>query len=188
MKIGYARVSTDDQSLNLQLDALTAAGCDKVFSDRGVSGADTTRTGLSNALGSVQEGDVLIVWKLDRLGRSLVHLIELVETLRSRGAGFCSLTDGIDTTTSTGKLVFHIMGALAEFERDLIRERTCAGLAAARLRGAKIGRPRKLSREQVEEIKHLHAKGISFSKLAPRYKVNRSTLSRALIGLSEDDG
>ena len=121
MKIGYARVSTDEQNLDLQLDALKAAGCEKIFMDQGVSGITKERAGLSEALSSIGKEDILVVWKLDRLGRSLGFLCELIEQLKEQGAGFHSLTDGIDTTTTGGKLVFHIMGALAEFERDLIR-------------------------------------------------------------------
>jgi DNA invertase Pin-like site-specific DNA recombinase len=141
MIVGYARVSTDDQTLALQLDALQAAGCETVFRDT-ISGAKTERPGLSKALDHVRNGDMLVVWRLDRLGRSLSHLIELIQTLEGRGVGFKSLTEQIDTTTSGGKLIFHIFGALAEFERNLIRERTMTGLAAARARGRMGGRPR----------------------------------------------
>jgi DNA invertase Pin-like site-specific DNA recombinase len=137
--VGYARVSTFDQDPALQLDALTAAGCGKVFEDR-ASGARTDRPGLQKALDYAREGDVLIVWKLDRLGRSLPHLIETVSTLEKRAVGFRSLTEAIDTTTPGGRLVFHLFGALGQFERDLIRERTRAGLAAAEARGRNGGR------------------------------------------------
>src|ERR671917_2418146 len=140
MQIGYARVSTEEQTLNLQLDALHAAGCEQIFTDW-VSGARAERPGLANALGHLREGDTLVVWRLDRLGRSLPHLIETVTALAARGVGFRSLTESIDTTHSGGKLIFHIFGALAEFERDLIRERTRAGLAAARARGRNGCRP-----------------------------------------------
>src|ERR671916_896229 len=139
MRTGYARVSTDDQTLNLQLDALKAAGCAQIFTDR-VSGAKAERPGLANALGHLRDGDTLVVWRLDRLGRSLPHLIETVTALADRGVGFKSLTESIDTTNTGGRLIFHIFGALAEFERDLIRERTQAGLKAARARGRKGGR------------------------------------------------
>jgi DNA invertase Pin-like site-specific DNA recombinase len=141
MQIGYARVSTDDQTLDLQLDALTKAGCDRIFRDT-VSGAKAERPGLRTALDHVRTGDTLVVWRLDRLGRSLQHLIETLTGLQERGIGFRSLTESIDTTTSSGKLIFHIFGALAEFERDLIRERTRAGLVAARARGRIGGRPK----------------------------------------------
>ena len=139
--IGYARVSTHEQTLDLQKDALEKIGCIKIFSDV-VSGAKAERTGLHEALEYVREGDTLVVWRLDRLGRSLKHLIETITKLNNRKIGFKSITENIDTTTSGGKLVFHIFGALAEFERDIIRERTNAGLTAARARGRLGGRPK----------------------------------------------
>src|SRR5919206_2285768 len=141
MLIGYARVSTLDQNLDLQQDALRKAGCERLFTDV-ASGSQTTREGLEVALGFLRAGDALVVWKLDRLGRSLKQLIDLVLTLETREVGLWSLQERLDTTTSGGKLIFHVFGALAEFERDLIRERTQAGLAAARARGRKGGRPR----------------------------------------------
>jgi DNA invertase Pin-like site-specific DNA recombinase len=141
MLIGYARVSTQDQTLHLQRDALRKIGCDKIFTDT-ASGAATERQGLAEALDYVREGDTLVVWKLDRLGRSLKHLIETITHLNNRNIGFKSITENIDTTTSGGKLIFHIFGALAEFERDIIRERTNAGLQAARARGRFGGRPK----------------------------------------------
>jgi DNA invertase Pin-like site-specific DNA recombinase len=140
MNIGYARVSTADQTLALQQDALQAAGCGRVFADT-IGGATDARPGLDEALAFARAGDVLVVWRLDRLGRSLKYLIELINRLHEREVGFKSLTEQIDTTTSGGKLIFHVFGALAEFERDLIRERTQAGLAAARARGRLGGRP-----------------------------------------------
>src|SRR2546421_8675351 len=141
MVIGYARVSTQDQTLNLQKDALEKLGCSKIFTDT-ASGAKAERNGLEEALEYVREGDTLVVWRLDRLGRSLKHLIETITKLNNRNIGFKSITENIDTTTSGGKLVFHIFGALAEFERDIIRERTQAGLLAARARGRLGGRPK----------------------------------------------
>src|SRR5881227_29598 len=141
MLIGYARVSTQDQTLNLQRDALEKIGCSKIFTDT-ISGATTERKGLDEALAYVRAGDSLVVWKLDRLGRSLKHLIETITALNNRKIGFKSITENIDTTTSGGKLIFHIFGALAEFERDIIRERTNAGLTAARARGRLGGRPK----------------------------------------------
>ena len=141
MLIGYARVSTADQNLDLQKDALNAGGCGQLFTDT-ASGAKSERPGLSQALKECREGDTLVVWKLDRLGRSLAHLVETVRELNARGVGFKSLQENIDTTTSGGKLIFHIFASLAEFERDLIRERTNAGLSAARARGRKGGRPK----------------------------------------------
>jgi DNA invertase Pin-like site-specific DNA recombinase len=143
MLIGYARVSTHVQSLSLQLDALKKARCQKVFDDK-VSGARSERPGLEATLEYVREGDTLLVWRLDRLGRSLKDLIEIIGGLEKRGIGFRSLQESIDTTTSRGRLIFHVFGALAEFERNLIRERTRAGLEAARARGRKGGRPRAL--------------------------------------------
>jgi len=141
MLVGYARVSTQEQTLNLQRDALAKVSCDRIFTDT-ASGAKNERPGLEEAVRFMREGDTLVVWKLDRLGRSLKHLIETVTALHQRKIGFRSLTENIDTTTSTGKLIFHVFGALAEFERDLIRERTQAGLAAARARGRLGGRPK----------------------------------------------
>jgi DNA invertase Pin-like site-specific DNA recombinase len=141
MLIGYARVSTTDQHLALQTDALQAAGCERLFRDT-VSGAKTERPGLAAALRECRPGDTLVVWKLDRLGRSLPHLVETVRELVARGVGFQSVQEQIDTTTSGGKLIFHLFASLAEFERDLIRERTNAGLSAARARGRKGGRPK----------------------------------------------
>src|SRR5687767_15935120 len=142
--IGYARISTNEQHLHLQQDALKSAGCLKIFTDT-ISGAKSERKGLTEALDFIRGGDTLVVWRLDRLGRSLKDLIERITELHSRNIGFKSLTEQIDTTTSGGKLVFHIFGALAEFERDLIRERTQAGLRAARARGRTGGRPKVLA-------------------------------------------
>src|SRR5258708_2371613 len=143
MKIGYIRVSKSEQREGLQEDALKAAGCEKFFMDK-ISGAKFEREGLNAALAFARSGDIVVVWKLDRLGRSLIELIRRMNTLKERGVEFVSLTEQIDTTTRGGKLIFHMMGALAEFERDLIRERTMAGLEAARARGHNGGRPRKL--------------------------------------------
>lgn len=155
MLIGYARVSTQDQTLDLQRDALTKAGCSKIFTDT-ASGILAERSGLNEALQFVRAGDILVVWKLDRLGRSLKNLIEAVTMLNERGIGFRSITESIDTTTPGGKLIFHVFGALAEFERDLIRERTLAGLSAARARGRQGGRPRKLDAKKIGLLKKLH--------------------------------
>jgi DNA invertase Pin-like site-specific DNA recombinase len=141
MLIGYARVSTTEQTLALQQDALQRAGCSKILTDT-ASGSIADRKGLEEAISQLRPGDALVVWRLDRLGRSLKHLIETITALHSRGIGFKSLTEQIDTTTSGGKLIFHIFGALAEFERGIIRERTQAGLAAARARGRQGGRPK----------------------------------------------
>lgn len=147
MRIGYARVSSDDQNLALQKDALQAAQCERVYEEK-ESGGKTDRPELLKLLEVLRQGDTLVVWRLDRLGRSLKHLIEIVEKLEAMGVGFQSLTENIDTTTSGGKLVFHIFAALAEFERTLIRERTRAGLKAARSRGRQGGRPKALNTEK----------------------------------------
>jgi DNA invertase Pin-like site-specific DNA recombinase len=149
MKVGYARVSTIEQDLAMQTDALEQAGCERIFQDK-ASGAKAERPGLQEALAFLRKGDSLVVWRLDRLGRSLKHLIETVGELEERGIGFQSLQESIDTTTSGGRLIFHIFGALAEFERNLIRERTMAGLQAARARGRKGGRPRALDNKRIQ--------------------------------------
>jgi DNA invertase Pin-like site-specific DNA recombinase len=147
MKIGYARVSTQDQNLDLQRDALKAAGCTRIVEDT-ASGGKRDRSGLERVREQLRKGDVLVVWRMDRLARSLKHLIDLMSELEEQGIGFQSVTEAIDTTTSGGKLVFHIFGALAEFERNLIRERTKAGLEAARARGRKGGRKKKLDQKK----------------------------------------
>ncbi|HEV7344988.1 MAG TPA: recombinase family protein [Devosia sp.] len=181
MKIGYARISTEEQSLDLQRDALTRAGCEVLFEDEGISGTTARRPGLDEALAHIGPGDVLVVWKLDRLGRSLPHLIELVRQLGERGAGFASLSESIDTTTAGGKLVFHIMGALAEFEHSLIRERVTAGIAAAKKRGKHVGRPRKLTPEQIEHAREAIEGGMQTSAgMAALLGVDHSTLWRAM--------
>jgi DNA invertase Pin-like site-specific DNA recombinase len=181
MQIGYARVSTDEQTLNLQLDALTAAGCDPVFRDR-VSGAKAERPGLTEALNHLRSGDTLVVWRLDRLGRSLPHLIETVTALAARGVGFKSLTESIGTTNTGGRLIFHIFGALAEFERDVIRERTQAGLKAARARGRKGGHPRVKTLSDPKQLavaKRLYAaKETTVDELCRMFKVSRATFYR----------
>jgi DNA invertase Pin-like site-specific DNA recombinase len=155
MRIGYARVSTLDQNLDLQEDALKAAGCEKIYTDQ-AGGTRAERPGLERALVDLRAGDRLVVWKLDRLGLSLKHLIETVPDLRDRGVGSQSVQDAIDTTTGSGKLVFHVLGALGEFEQDLNRERTVAGLAAVRARGREGGRPRHLDDEKKRHAAPLH--------------------------------
>lgn len=180
MLVGYARVSTQDQTLALQLDALKKAGCERVFEDT-ASGAKTDRPGLTKALSFMRQGDMLVVWRLDRLGRSLKHLIDTVAFLQEKKIGFRSLTENIDTTTQGGKLVFHIFGALAEFERELIRERTRAGLEAARARGRKGGRPSVLDEKKRKLIRQLHAdKRNSIADIIHTLNVSRSTLYRSL--------
>jgi DNA invertase Pin-like site-specific DNA recombinase len=178
MLIGYARVSTQDQTLNLQKDALEKIGCEKIFTDT-ASGAKAERKGLEDALEYVREGDILVVWRLDRLGRSLKHLIETITELNNRNIGFKSLTENIDTTTSGGKLVFHIFGALAEFERDIIRERTQAGLLAARARGRKGGRPKALTPKKAKMVQDLYRnKENSIDEICKTLNISRTTLYR----------
>ena len=180
MLIGYARVSTTDQTLALQEDALQVAGCEKIFRDV-ISGSATKRPGLDDALAFARPGDVLVVWKLDRLGRSLVHLIQVVQQLQANETGFQSLQENMDTTTSGGQLIFHIFGALAEFERSLIRERTNAGLAAARARGRVGGRRPRLSADQVRMAQQMMAQSdMTGAEVAAALHVSRSTLYRAL--------
>jgi DNA invertase Pin-like site-specific DNA recombinase len=179
MLIGYARVSTHDQTLNLQHDALEKAGCNRIFTDT-ASGAKTERAGLDAALSYVRSGDTLVVWRLDRLGRSLPHLITTMTALEERGIGFKSLTENIDTATSGGKLIFHIFGALAEFERNLIRERTQAGLSAARARGRKGGRPKALTGKKLSIAKDLYDKRHPIAEICQTLKVSKATLYRAL--------
>jgi DNA invertase Pin-like site-specific DNA recombinase len=174
MKIGYARVSTDDQKMDLQRDALMAAGCERVFEDT-ASGAKAARPGLAEALAYARKGDVLVVWRLDRLGRSLPELVRLVGELDAAGIGMESLTEKIDATTAAGRLVFHVFAALAEFERNLIRERTHAGLAAARARGRSGGRPA-LSPEKVAAIQAMAAGNRPPSEICKVLGIGRSTL------------
>ena len=177
--VGYARVSTSDQDLALQLDALAKAGCARVFEDK-ASGAKTDRPGLTAALAFVRKSDVLVVWKLDRLGRSLPHLIETVTALEISGVGFRSLTEAIDTTTAGGKLVFHIFGALGQFERDLIRERTRAGLDAAETRGRRGGRRPVVTEDKLRRAKAFIAQGLTVREAAARVKVGKTALYAAL--------
>jgi DNA invertase Pin-like site-specific DNA recombinase len=179
MKIGYARVSTKDQNLDLQIDALKKAGADEIHTEI-VSGAKTERPVLAETLRQLRSGDVLVIWKLDRLGRSLRHLIELVPMLIEKGVGLLSLHDHIDTTTPHGRLTFNIFASLAEFERDIIRERTQAGLTAARARGRHGGRPPGLS-EQAEQTacaaETLYREGkLSVIKIAGKLHISKSTL------------
>src|SRR5947207_557147 len=181
MLIGYARVSTTDQTLNLQKDALEKIGCAKIFTDT-ASGAQTERKGLEEALEYVREGDTLVVWRLDRLGRSLKHLIETITKLNNRKIGFRSITENVDTTTSGGKLIFHIFGALAEFERDIIKERTKAGLEAARARGRKGGRPKAKTLDTPRKVaiaQHLyHDKTNSIVDICKTLNISKATLYR----------
>lgn len=178
MKIGYARVSTDDQNLNLQVDALTASGCESIYQEH-ASGKSTARPELENVLKALRSGDVLTVWRLDRLGRSLNDLVKIVADLESRGVGFASLTEQINTDSPSGKLVFHLFASLAEFERNLIRERTLAGLKAARSRGKRGGRPDKLSpKDRAMAQALMQNRHNSVGDIARRFGVSRSTLYR----------
>jgi DNA invertase Pin-like site-specific DNA recombinase len=177
--VGYARISTTAQDAALQHDALTKAGCARIFDDQ-ISGAKAERPGLDAALEYLREGDTLAVWKLDRLGRSLPHLIETVARLGERGVGFRSLTEGVDTETPGGRLVFHIFGALAQFERDLIRERTGAGLAAAGSRGRKGGRRPVVTAEKLERARILIDSGLTTREAAARLKLGKTALYAAL--------
>ena len=152
MLIGYARVSTDDQNVDLQVDALKRAGCERIFIDAGVSGSLVSRPALNEALSAGAPGDTLVTWRLDRLGRSLGHLISLIEALQERKVEFVSLSDAIDTSTAGGRLQFHVLGALAEFERSLISERTKAGMSSAKARGVILGRPPRLTAFEAESV------------------------------------
>lgn len=187
-RIGYARVSTSDQRLDMQLDALARAECDLVFKDHGVSGAKASRPGLDAALDALRAGDVLVVFKLDRLGRSVLHLADLVTRLDNADVHFCSLSEGINTTTSGGKLVFHVFAAVAEFHRDLIRENTVSGLQAARARGSKLGRPRIMDDLlAVEAHRLIRQDGMTLDQAADHFRVSRSTLQRGIRRAGLDD-
>ena len=176
MLIGYARVSTSDQKLDLQIDALKQADCEKIYSDI-ASGAKAERKQLTEALEYLRKGDILVVWKLDRLGRSLKHLIQIVSELETKGIGFKSLKESIDTTTGSGKLIFHIFGALAEFEREIIRERTKAGLESARARGRFGGRPKKMTESKIAMAKTLYDdKTIAIKDICERFGISKTSL------------
>ncbi|HHA1470857.1 TPA: recombinase family protein [Enterobacter kobei] len=177
MQIGYVRVSTNDQNTALQRNALEYAGCELIFEDK-MSGKTSDRPGLKKVLRTLSEGDTLVVWKLDKLGRSMRHLVSLIEDLRGRGINFRSLTDSIDTSTPMGRFFFHVMGALAEMERELIVERTRAGLAAARAQGRIGGRRPKLTEEQWAQAGRLLEAGESRQRVALIFDVGMSTLYR----------
>ncbi|CAH1388306.1 recombinase family protein [Candidatus Nitrotoga sp. M5] len=180
MIIGYARVSTADQNTALQIDALNAAGAERIYQES-QSGVSRDRLELAKCIDTLRSGDTLIVWRLDRLGRSLKDLVAIIAELEGKGVGFRSITEAIDTTTAGGKLVFHIFGSLAEFERSMIQERTKAGLAAARARGRKGGRPRALSADQVKKANAmLSDPTITKTEVAKHFKITRATLNAAL--------
>ena len=179
MRIGYARVSTTEQNLDLQRDALKRSGCERIIEET-ASGGKVQRSGLERVQEMLRQGDVLAVWRLDRLGRSLKHLIEVMGGLEDQGIGFHSVTESIDTTTPGGKLVFHIFGALAEFERELIRERTTAGMKAAKRRGVHVGRPHKLAPDQLDMAAQLIGGDRSQREVAKVLGVAVSTLREAL--------
>ncbi len=181
MKIGYARISTSDQKLDLQIDALKQSGCEQIFSDS-ASGAQDDREGLRDALNTLKHGDILVVWRLDRLGRSLQHLVATVNELGNRGVGFHSLTESLETTTHGGRLIFHIFAALAEFEREVIRGRTQEGLKAARARGRFGGRPEKMDERTISIARKLLADNtVQISDVCSAVGgVSRSTLYRHL--------
>lgn len=186
MIIGYARVSTEEQKLDLQLQALEAAGCERIFSDQGQPGFHFKRDGLDAALEQLREGDTLVVWRLDRLGRSLSALVSLMDHLGRRGVSFRSLMENIATDSSGGRLMFHMMAALAEFERSVISERTRAGMAAARVRGAKLGRPKLLNQDQLSHAlclincqKHVP------EQVAKKLNVSTRTLKRYVAAMRD---
>lgn len=183
MKIGYARVSTKDQELNLQIDALKESGCEQIYQEK-ISGAKKERPELQKMLAQLRPNDVVVIWKLDRLARSLTDLVELVTEIENKEAGLQSLNDPIDTTTPSGKLVFHIFAALAEFERNIISERTKAGLAAARARGRKGGRPKGLSKKAEHTARlaeSLYLEGeLSVKEICEQLSISRNTFYRYL--------
>ncbi|WP_313527097.1 recombinase family protein [Shinella sp.] len=179
--VGYARVSTVEQNLDMQVAALKAAGCSQIFTDHGLSGADFQRPGLLKALRQIKRGDMLVVWRLDRLGRSLVDLIQTVNGLSERGCDFRSLTESIDTSSSGGRLLFHVMAAMAEFERAIISERTKAGMEAARARGSRLGRRRSMTPEQTEAARLAIEIDLEpVADVAAAYGVHPKTLARLL--------
>jgi DNA invertase Pin-like site-specific DNA recombinase len=179
VRIGYARVSTDDQSLNLQLDALKAAGCARVFTDK-LSGQSRKRPGLDDALAALAPDNQLVVWRLDRLGRNFRDLVDIADELRERGSHLISLSEGIDTSSSVGEIIFRLMSVFSDFERNLIVERTRAGLAAAKSRGVRLGRQSPVTADQMREARRLKRAGHSVTAIAKRLSIGRSTLYRHL--------
>ena len=186
MLIGYARVSTPDQKLDLQIDALKKIGCEKIYHDK-ISGAKTKRPGLEKSLEIARAEDTLVIWRLDRLGRSLKDLIQIAETLKKRDIGLKSLEEGIDTTTSTGQLMFHLFGALAEFEKNLINERSQAGLNAARSRGRLGGRPKSLNRDQQQLVVKLYNdREHSIAQICQMMSISKPTLYKYLAAAAQN--
>ena len=175
--IGYTRISTDDQVTDLQEDALQEAGCERIFSDR-ISGASQDRPGLTDLLSYIRPGDTLVVWRLDRLGRSLSHLISLAQDLERRGAGLRSLNEAIDTTTPNGKLVFHLFSSLAQFEREIIRQRVAAGLEAAKRRGRVGGRPTVVTESKAQAISAMMKQGATAKEICLALSISKATLYR----------
>jgi len=184
-KVGYARVSTVDQSLDLQKSALQLAGCEKIFEDHGVSGAKEKRRGLNAVMRNLKKGDTLVVWRLDRLGRSIQHLIEIIGRLQRRGIEFRSIMENIDTNSAGGRMIFHVIAAMAEFERSLISERTKAGMKAAKERGQNFGRRPSLTHAQCKEAyQALYRDGQKPSEVARRYDVHPRTLKRLISSMA----
>ena len=181
-KVGYARVSTDEQILDLQLDALEAAGCDRIFTDKGISAIAKKRPGFEKALASLKRGDTLVLWKMDRAFRSLRHALDTLEVFEKEGIDFLVLTEGIDTSTAMGRCFFQIRNSFSELERNLISERTKAGLKAARRRGVTLGRPRELSDEQILDAKRRKSAGEDMAVIADSKGVSMRTLYRAVNG------
>lgn len=187
-RIGYARVSTRDQKLRMQRDALQAVQCDRIFTDHGVSGARASRPGLDQMLSYIRPGDTVVVFKLDRLGRSVLHMADLLVKFRNNEIDFCSLSEGINTTTPGGKLVYHLFSAFAEFQREIIVENTIEGLRAARKRGSPIGRPRLIDPYRaLEAHRQICQDGIRREDMAKRLGVSRMTLDRAIKRLDLDE-
>ena len=177
MRIGYARVSTDDQSLNLQLDALRAAGCERIFTDK-LGGKSRKRPGLEKALNASVSGGQIVVWRLDRLGRNFRHLVDIADELRERGVNLISLSEGIDTSSNVGEIIFRLMSVFSDFERNVIVERTKAGLASARARGVRLGREPKMTVAQAIEARRLMTGGMKAVAVAAKFNVGKSTLFR----------
>ena len=180
MKIGYARVSTDKQVLDLQMDALNKAACETIYRDEGMSGMSTTRPGLDSCMAALKSGDVLVVYKLDRLGRSLEHLISTVKRLEDEGIGFQSISEGFDTTTPAGKMIFHVIGSLAQFERELIRERVLSGLEAAKSRGVKLGRKFSIKPETIALAVKMYSEGSSYADIGKDLGMSRASAHRVV--------